>query len=334
MQEIIHDEQNTWNKSVLKNKGSFLQSWEWGEFQKSLGRKTWRFTIPNEDAETASEIFPVLCIQYLFPLKKSYLYCPRLTLNQAGDWQKLMSSLTSVTQEEYPLFLKIDPEIVHETLEDNFFETLGFQKSRKQVQPKSTILVGLEYDEETLLRRMKPKTRYNIKLAQRKDLRILHCESREDKEKYFEDFYQLIRETAERNKFHVHSKYYYHAQLMTIPFARLFLAMYQGKAVASAIIIFFGQRATYLHGASSGEYKNLMAPYRMHWEIMRYAKNHGCIQYDFWGISSSEKDTWGGITRFKKGFGGQELHYIGAYDYVFRRVWYMAYTYFRRVMKK
>lgn len=348
MREVTHGEKNTWNESVIKNKGSFLQSWEWGEFQKRLGRKIWRFIIPSQEnfsikqnAEVL-ENFSILCVQYPFPFKKSYLYCPRLIFTQDEGWPELVSNLALIAKKEEALFLRIDPEILQETLENSFFEKHGFRKSRKQIQPKSTAIVTLDVSEEELLRRMKPKTRYNIKLAQRKDLDIIHCESPEDKEKYFEDFYQLIRETAERNKFHLHPKHYYHAQLMTIPFARLFAILYQKKVIASAIVIFFGKRATYLHGASSSEYKNVMAPYRLHWEIMRYAKQQGYNEYDFWGISGStaalssqnEKDTWDGITRFKKGFGGQEFHYIGAYDYVFRQIWYKGYEYLRRIMKK
>lgn len=327
MMEITQNQQKTWNGLVIKNKGSFLQSWEWGEFQKSLGRKIWRF--PD----------PMLCIKYPLPFGKNYLYCPRLSLNAAGDLKEKLETLKRIAKEEKPLFIKLDWELTEEEFKKDGIEIIGFKKSFKQVQPKSTIIINLAKDEAGLLQNMKPKTRYNIKVAKRKNLEFIGPSSGDGAEQYFEDFYILLRETAQRNSFHLHSKNYYHTQLNTIPFIRLFLVKYQNNIIAGAMIVFFGQRATYLHGASSGQYKNLMAPYFLHWEIMKYAKVNGYIEYDLWGISSSvensnKEDAWAGVTRFKKGFGGAELHYAGAYDFICNKPWYGIYKMVKSASRK
>jgi len=115
-----------------------------------------------------------------------------------------------------------------------------------------------------------------------------------------------------------------------MPNVKLFAAEYQNKIIAANIVIFHGERATYLHGASDYEYRNFMAPYLLHWEVIKYARDHGFTEYDLWGIDEKK---WPGVTRFKRGFGGKEINYIGSYDYVFQPFWYAMYK-VRQSLKK
>lgn len=315
------------NNFIEKDNSSFLQAEEWAEFQEHWGRKVWRIVLETGGSES-------LCFRYELPLNKNYLYCPRLTFGSKQEWQQALEKIKIIAGQEKSVFLKIDPELIAEQIKEFSLEELGFIKSFKQIQPKSTLILDITKSEEELLKQMKPKTRYNIKLAQRKDLRIITGESLDDKEKYFDRFWRLMRETARRNGFHLHSRNYYQRQL-SLPFIKLFLIEYRREIMAGATTVFFGRRATYLHGASSDNYKNLMAPYLLHWEIIKRVKQEGFKEYDFWGISGGDdSQNWIGITKFKKGFGGKEVRYIGAYDWVFSKPWYGIYKLGRKILNK
>jgi lipid II:glycine glycyltransferase (peptidoglycan interpeptide bridge formation enzyme) len=110
---------------------------------------------------------------------------------------------------------------------------------------------------------------------------------------------------------------------------KLFIAEYEDRIIAANIVMFFGNRAVYLHGASSNECRNLMAPYLLQWEQIKEAKKQGCEIYDFWGIDEKK---WPGVTRFKKGFGGEEIDYSGTFDFIFDKTWYEIYKIAKRII--
>jgi lipid II:glycine glycyltransferase (peptidoglycan interpeptide bridge formation enzyme) len=184
------------------------------------------------------------------------------------------------------------------------------------VQPPDTVLVDLEAPEEELLRRMKPKTRYNIGLAERKAVTV----ERRD-EAGLETFYALYRETAERDGIAIHSPDYYRALFDcaregTGQEVRLYLAFHQGEALAGIITLFRPPAAVYLYGASSNQKRNLMAPYALQWRALRDARDAGCTEYDLYGIPPQEDPShpMAGLYRFKTGFGGRIIHRSGSWD--------------------
>jgi len=139
--------------------------------------------------------------------------------------------------------------------------------------------------------------------------------------------------TSKRKNIKHHPKDYYKKQLEInsedIKF-ELFVAEYECKIIAANIVVLFGNRATYLHGATSSEHREVMAPHLLQWEQIKEAKKRGCSEYDFWGIVNEHtKDkrgqSWEGFTRFKKGFGGREVNYIGYWDYPLNKLWYFLY---------
>jgi lipid II:glycine glycyltransferase (peptidoglycan interpeptide bridge formation enzyme) len=346
-----------WNAFIIENKGLFLQSWEWGEFQKSLGRKIWRL----RDGEN----WAALIIRYDLPMGKNYLYCPAgPLLNEKGKIkneklqvkiQKFLDETKRIAKNEKSIFLKIEPFAEINLKEDcppsggqssKCWIDSGFQKSDGGQRILETLVLDLEKSEEQLLAGMKQKTRYNIRLAEKHGVIIRISDN---PEKDFEGFWKLASETSDRDDFRLHPKGYYLKQLSfchpkqsegshtkdSSPAAqndnlcvKLFLAVYQDKVIAANIVVFFGDRAIYLHGASSNESRNLMAPYLLQWEQIKEAKKRGCGIYDFWGIDEVK---WPGVTRFKKGFGGNEIDYIGTYDYVFDKVWYKLYELAKRI---
>ena len=370
-----------WNNFVLENNGLFLQSWEWGEFQKSLGRKIWRLG----DCEN----WAALVVKHNLPLGKNYLYCPGGPISNSKfkiqnsklqvKIQKFLDDIRNIAEQEKSIFLKIEPfwesnnvfchpepreagrrismstcdEILpphqvrgqNEIIKDKLIKSDGGQRIEK------TLVLDLEKPEEQLSAEMKQKTRYNIKVAEKHGIKTRVSESLE---KDFEDFWRLMKGTAKRNKIKIHPKIHYeklfsvcHSRPASVIPAKagiqygvsssgnpeelqieLFLAEYQNKIIAANIVAFFGDKAAYLHGASDYEYRNLMAPYLLQWEQIKEAKNRGCQVYDFWGI---DEQKWPGITRFKTSFGGKEIKYVGAWDYVFDKKWYWIYKNIKKI---
>ena len=176
-----------------------------------------------------------------------------------------------------------------------------------------------------MLAAMHEKTRYNIRLAERKNV-LIRKEPEITGEKDLDTFWSLIQETAARDGFYTHPREYYKKLLGTrseMFSNELFIAEYQGRPLAAALINFYGNTATYLHGASSGAHREVMAPHLLHWRIIQEALRRGYGHYDWWGI---DERRWSGVTRFKRGFGGRQVAYPQSVNIAYRRVWYTLYA--------
>ena len=318
MSIVSANQKEVWDQFVIENNGSFLQSWQWGEFQESLGRQIWRIEKDNLKA---------LVIQHDLPFRKNYLYCPR---GPIGPIETFLEEAKKIAQQENSIFFKIEPD--RDCPLDTVLESRTVSKgqslfrSSKQIQPSKTLILDITRSEEELLSRMHPKTRYNIRLAQKKGVTV------EQSSEKIDDFLRLSEETAKRDKFHLHSKEYYQKMLEVLGnkgMVKLFLAKYQNKIIAANLICFFGQTATYLHGASDYNFRQIMASHLLQWQAICQVKSQGLKYYDFYGIDEKK---WPGVTRFKKGFTGQEITYPGAFDLVFQPGWYKIYNLARKVL--
>ncbi len=349
---------NYWNKFVSQNPaGSFLQSYDWGVFQEHVGQAPY-FIVVTERKVFSTDLhkikrytsriskgwlFVALVLVYRLPFGKTYLYAPRgpiVDFLAFGNkkplvlFQEFLKEVAKIARKEHAIFFRMDPEWLGSEEVKKFVRGLNMQESFKEVQPRETIILDLMKNEDRLLEGMHPKTRYNIRLAERKGVR---CQVSGVKDKNFDAVWKLFQETAKRDQFHLHQREYYERMLqidgrftdgrLTVG---LFTAEYKNKILAANIIAFFGGRATYLHGASSQEHRNVMAPFLLHWEVIREAKRRGCTEYDLWGISEKK---WPGVTRFKRGFGGSEVEYIGTYDYIFDDFWYNLYKLGQKVRR-
>lgn len=323
MIETITDP-NGWNEEILRRGGDFLQSWEWGAFQEKTGQKVLRV----KDAETGGM---AQLARRALPFGKSYWYCPRGPLGR-------MAGLEKASEIAGSMFLRVEPPKTDPST------ALGMTRGVKvaDVQPGQTLIVDLSQDQEALLAAMHEKWRYNIRLAERKGVRVYMAGA--DDASALEVFWGLLNETTERDRFRAHDKEYYRLMLETLsgdpvadgktrPVARLAFAEHDGKALAVNLMLYFGGTATYLHGASSRERREVMAPQLLHWKAMTDAKSRGFSAYDFWGVApeGAEKHPWAGITRFKRGFGGRYVSYPGTYDLPIDRFWYTLYRLARRV---
>lgn len=305
---------------------SFLQTQDWLDFQKHVGHKTWRF----DDGKIKANI-----IQHKIPFGKNYLYIPHGPEISLGEIQSglknevdnFLKYLKDLGEKNESIFIKIEP------LEDVVTEVIyrkGIKHSKKSIQPTKTVVVDLNLPEEVLLSKMHHKTRYNIRVGEKRGLQL---QERND----LESFWKLLKHTAKNDNFSTHDKSYYEKLLNTSALnARTVfvehderpLGKVRDRLIAGAIILTFGDTVYYLHGAMDRDYKSWMAPYLMHWEIMKWAKAQGYHYYDFWGIDAKR---WPGVTRFKLGFGGQQVEYPGSFDLPVSKIWYLIYKIARKI---
>lgn len=281
---------------------SFLQSQEWEGFQKKIGRKTWR-------------VGASLVIEHMLPGGFNYLYSPWPIFSSAEETREFLFRTREIAAKERSLFLKIDP------LEPLFIPAEAVSAETKPLQPRSTMVIDLKKSDVELLGFMHPKTRYNIRVAERAEVSV-------STEGTFSEFWELLRETASRDGFFLHQKEHYEMLLGTASpqFSNeIFFARLGPKAIAAIMINFYAPsgRAVYLHGASSAEHRNVMAPTLLHWRVMREARRRGYELYDLGGV---DERAWPGLTRFKKGFGGRIVDYPPSYEIVYRPLWCGVYN--------
>lgn len=313
------------NKFVSAQKYSqFLQSWEWGEFQKKFGYKVFRIGVEDD----GNLLGVATLIKKNIGLGKSYFYCPRgpvfdeIRISKfkfrIEDVEELLfEEIKKIAKREKVIFLRYEP------LDSNRKSKIENRKSI-DLQPAKTLMLDLRKNEEELLADMHQKTRYNIRLAEKKGVLIIEGGLGD-----FDDFWELMNATSNRDGFKIHPKEHY-KKLIETEFLKLYFAKYESKMICTGIFSFFGNTATYLHGASSNEHRNMMAPFLLQWELVRMAKRENKEYYDFYGI---DDEKWPGVSRFKKGFGGFEMSYPGTYDIVFNGVCYNGYKALRKIRR-
>ena len=214
------------------------------------------------------------------------------------------------------LFIRFDPPWAREEGEPAVPLPRPFCRASADIQAPDTVLVDLSADEEAILARMKPKTRYNVRLAEKK-VRVVQPDSAG-----LEAFYALFRETASRDGIAVYGIGYYRALFEECAASadaqlQLYLACHEDDPIAAIITLRCGGTATYLYGASSNRKRNLMAPALLQWRAMLDAKAAGCTSYDLFGIPPDDNPLhpMAGLYRFKTGFGGRIVHRSGSFDY-------------------
>lgn len=318
------DDKRRWDdfvSSVLG--GSFLQSWAWGGLQEKLGNSFWRLIF-----EEGGEIQAVsMVIKKVLPFGGCWLYVPRgPVIRKVSEESKLgeawKEKMLEIARKEKAIFMRCDPAWEDEV----WFKKKGWQRADREVQPQHTLVLGLEKSEEELMAGMHAKTRYNVRLAERKGVKVRFSASLKD----IEVFLGLSREVTERSSFRYHPDNYYRAMLKALKendMIEVAVAEHEGIALAANILVTFGGVATYAHGASSSSKREAMAPQLLMWESIKRAKLKGAKKFDFYGVAppgSDKEHSWSGITRLKQGFGGKRESYIGAYDYVLQPGMYMV----------
>lgn len=321
MKLITIEDKEQLNNFVGGQKHSqFLQSWQWGEFQKKVAGVVWRIGVASNGKLLACSKI----IKKFLPIGKSYFYAARGPVFRHGSWNEeagdlLFEEIKRLAADEGVMFLRFEPIFSAKKINFPVVKTMD-------IQPGKSWILELNKSEEEILKAMHPKTRYNIRLAEKKGVKIVEAGAER-----FEDFWQLLCQTGERDEFSLHGRSYYQSMLESDKdFLKLFFAEYKGKPLVANIITLFGDTVTYIHGGSSSDQREVMAPYLIQWHSIKLAKKLGYKFYDFYGISEHK---WPGVTRFKKGFGGRELRYSGTFDLVYDENWYSIYKMVRKVRR-
>lgn len=286
---------------------SFLQSQEWQEIQERMGRRTER-------------IGEVLLVRHDLPFGFHYLYAPRID-TVAFD---AIPSIGERARSSGALFLKADPEHA-------FQFPLAPKVPGRSIQPGKTIFVVADEDQK-LQASFHPKTRYNIRVGERHGVAI-RIVPESQTIKTLLGLWPLFQETALRDGFHLHPSKHYETLfgVQSNDFQNeLWVADFGGDTVAAAIVNWYRPSgvATYLHGASSREHRNVMAPHLLHWRILQTLRERNFKTYDLGGI---DEVFWPGVTRFKMGFGGVRHTFPPSFDYVFRQPLYQLYRLQRKI---
>ena len=316
-----------WNQYLLEHPDTHvLQTGEWGELKSAFGWKPVR--ILHEE----------MGVQILFrklPLGFTigYLPKPAFSFQLLAGSQELWHEIDSACKQNRAIFLKFEPDLWADLTPDAWH--LALRTSPHNIQPPRTILVDIKGSEDEILARMKQKTRYNIRLAEKKGVTVRAWDD-------IEAFHNMMLVTGGRDGFGVHSLEYYHRAydlLHPKQMGEILVAEYEGKALAALFVAGSGKRAYYLYGASTDEERNRMPTYLLQWEAMKWAKARGCEEYDLWGVPDEDEQTleanfekrhdglWG-VYRFKRGFGGELKRAAQALDRVYNPLLYWAYLRF------
>jgi len=310
---------------------SFFQSPEWEQFKLKTGYKR------------SYRINDILVLERQLPLGRSMLYSPLVAEKNYESRiknQGFIERVVKIGKENNAIFYRLELDIPKELSTFHFpLSTRNFVKSFEEMQPENNWVVDITKEENEILAQMKQKGRYNIKVAEKNNIEIT---SSNNIGKELDIFYDLYSKTGKRKGVTYRGKAYFKNMLDIlgkIDYARTYAATAKidGKTVplAAAVIIFYGKEALYLYGGSSDEYKNLMAPYLLHWKIMLDAKEKGIEEYNFLGVAPTEDPNhpWAGITRFKKQFGGSQEDIMGSYDLILKPLEYQLFKIAERLRR-
>jgi lipid II:glycine glycyltransferase (peptidoglycan interpeptide bridge formation enzyme) len=345
----------------------FLQTYEWGQVKAKYGW-TPLYAVWTKDQFSAlsdQSSVPENCVAAALILKKSIirrgfaarlsiLYAPKGPLMDWGNASlrgRVLDDLQSFAKKQGAIFLKLDPDVALGTGIPNSdgdsvhnggqavmseLKGRGWGFSADQIQFRNSALIDLHPTEDEMLARMKQKTRYNVRLAEKKGV-VLHVGNQED----LGMLYKMYAETSVRDGFIIREEGYYQTVWKSfmanvqspitnyqLPIAIPLIAEVDGEPVAAIFVFMFAGRAYYVYGMSRDAHREKMPTYLLQWEAMKRAKAAGCTVYDLWGAPEvfDESDSMWGVYRFKEGLGGQVVRTLGAWDYAPNPLWYKLYA--------
>lgn len=316
-----------------------LQSWAWGEFREKLGQKVIRLGQFNRGKLTDSAQFSAHKIP---GLPWTVGYCPRGGMPTA----EMAEAIRVEARKHNCIFVKFEPNVLKgprakgQGLKEKSLKELDL-KSGKPLFTRFTFQIDLTKSEEELLAGMKPKTRYNIRLAEKKGVEV----EEDNSDEAFEEFQKLTEETTKRQHFYAHDRKYRQLMWKTMKDAgvvHLLVARLPSthqrinvSTILSAWVIFiFNGVGYYPYGASSEKHRDLMASNLVAWRALQLAKRAGCKRFDFWGSLGPEpdkNDPWYGFHRFKEGYGGEPVEFVGTWDLVISPLLYFVYKIVDRI---
>ncbi len=293
-----------------------LQSWEWGEFREKTGIKVIRLGRykNNNLLETAQ-----VTIHSIPFTRLTIGYLPK----GGTPSKEMIRKLINIGKQNNCIFIKLEPNVQAENFQARIFP------SPHPLFTKYTFQLDLTKSEEELLSQMHPKTRYNIKIAQKHGVIIMENNSPQAFNKYLE----LTLETAKRQRFYAHNKHYHILMWETLRernIAHLLTAKYKNEILVTWIMFLFNNVLYYPYGASCIKYRQVMASNLMMWEAIKFGKKNKAKLFDMWGALGSNpdpSDPWYGFHRFKEGYGAKLVEFAGSFDLVINPLLYWIYNF-------
>ena len=305
-----------WDAALRELGGHMLQSWRWGAFKAGHGWSVERILVGDDQPRAMAQIL----LRRIGPVSVAYIpRGPAFRKNDPSGLRELFHAVDDRCRARRALHLIVEPD--RSLPFTGSYTGEGFVRGPDHIQPSRTVHVPL-LDDEGLLAQMHQKTRYNIRLAQRRGVEVLRGEARSGDATAF---YDLLRDTAARNEFGIHEERYYADFLRLFgEDALLLFAIVGGERAAGLIAARFGEEAIYMYGGSSTAHRAHAAGFLLQFEAMRWARESGCVRYDLWGIPAQDPASigqdgdrvaptraqdWRGLYRFKVGFGGDIVAY-------------------------
>lgn len=342
----FHPDPNTWNTLISQlPEPHLLQTREWAEAKKPFGWEA-HYKVWHDSNGQLTAAVQILQRSIRIPAtgrSLCMLYVPKGPLLR--DWSdvelraRVLADLADFARAEGAFFIKIDPDVnlgfgLPEKKNEeptgisfaNELKQAGWRFSNEQVQMRNTMLIDLHKSEDELLGAMKQKTRYNLRLAERKGVKIRHGGPQD-----FSMLYRMYAETSVRDGFVIRSEAYYRAVWERFSAAGMLtplIADVDGEPVAGLMLFIFGRQSWYLYGMSRDKAREWMPNYLLQWDAIKTSKLAGCVTYDLWGAPDefNEGDPMWGVYRFKVGLGAYEARRIGAWDLPIKPLTYSLYT--------
>ncbi len=344
--QTIHTEQE-WTSVLQQLPGAhILQTWQWGQIKAAYGWTPTYHVWRGADEAVCAAALVLERAQRVKGISTGLrvLYIPRgphMDWSDAALVSRVLNDLQSLAQRRKAIFIKIDPEVVAArgipgseseqvlpvgaaVLAD--LAQRGWQYSSDQIQFRNTAWLDLHGSESDWQERMKPKARYNLRLASKKGVTV-----RLATEADYSQVYRMYAETSVRDGFVIRPEAYYQrvwSTFISAGLGEILLAEVEGEVVAGLALFYFGEKAWYLYGMSRTLHREKMPNYLLQWEAMRLAQQHGVRWYDLWGAPDvfDESDSMWGVFRFKEGLGAEVIRTLGAWDFPARPGLYRLYT--------
>lgn len=311
IRQVPDKDKNQYNKVVAHP----VQSWEWGEFRQKTGNKVLRLGAYGNGRLVEAYLLTLHRLPYTNMFVAMFAKGPAPT-------SQMLTSLKDWAKQENVTFIRLEPDvaITHKNAKHmlKLFKTFKMHTGRPFFN-KNTYEINLDKSEEELLKSMHPKTRYNIRLAERHGVQVIEDNS----EEAFTRYLDLMDETTRRQNYFAHTQTYHKLMWETLRptgIAHLLKAVYQGTTLVCWILFVWKDKLYYPYGASSSEHRNVMAPHAIMWEAIKFGKSLNLKAFDLWGSDDKK-----GYTKFKEGFNPENIEYLGTWDLPVSRKFYYLY---------
>lgn len=310
-----------------------LQTWEWGEFKKKTGMEAFRLGVFSNGE--LGDGYQVLTRK----LPKLNYKVGQVLKCSLPD-ENVISALVDLCQDENIVYLLIEPDYIVRRWQNEKggvkkppildkpvdLSELGLQEAQKKLFAAYSFVLDLTQSEEEIMANMHSKTRYNVRLAKRKGVKV----HEQNDEKGLDIFIELLFKTMKRQGFYMHDKDYFRRLWQVLGpqnMAHILLAEYENEALAAWMLLTYKDRIFYPYGASSSKHREVMASNLICWEAIRLGKELGCKAFDMWGNlgpDPDKNDDWYGFHRFKRGYGGDLVEFVGSWDLVVNPLLYQG----------